>query len=66
MKDDEDKGSPSRGGANPGGFRREKIDRSAEALRVYHHPFNLSLRKYNPVKKHRLSNHVDKDSGNGN
>jgi len=45
MRDDEDKGSPSRDGANPGDFRREKIDRSAEALRVCHHPFNLSLRK---------------------
>jgi hypothetical protein len=26
-----------------------KIDRSAEALRVSHHPFILSLRKYNPA-----------------
>src|SRR5437867_6704676 len=51
---DEDKGSPSRDGANlaltpaplllgegcpQDRVREEKIDRSAEALRVHHHPF---------------------------
>ena len=54
FQDDEDKGSPSRDGVNCfGGFhtaiacsnhQNEKIDRSAEALRVRHHPFYLSLR----------------------
>jgi len=60
MKDDEDKGSPPQDGANLAltpalsqwerdvrrtGERQEKIDSSAEALRVYQHPLYLSLRK---------------------
>ncbi len=36
--DDEDEGSPPRGGANPGVFHQEKIERSAEALRECHAP----------------------------
>jgi len=40
-KDDEDEGSPPRGGANPGEVRREKIERSAEALRGRHAPISF-------------------------
>jgi hypothetical protein len=53
-KGDEDEGSPLQNGVNsfvgfdtPFGLlnqQRKKIDRSAEALRVSHHLFHLSLR----------------------
>jgi len=35
--------------ASAGDFSRGKIERSAEALRVRHHPQFLSLRKRNPA-----------------
>jgi len=37
----------------------EKIDSSAEALRVRQHPFYLSLRKL-ILQQHRVSNYADK------
>ena len=46
--------------------RDGKIDRSAEALRVRHHPFHLSLRNYQPVMERRASNCADRNAGNGN
>jgi hypothetical protein len=59
-RDDEDKGSPSRDGVNPfAGFdtqreapllnqRKEKIESSAEALWVRHHPFSSFPPKNKP------------------
>jgi hypothetical protein len=48
----------------PAKFRRGKIDRSAEALRVCHHPFHLSLRKQT-LLQHRVSNRAGKTAENG-
>jgi len=65
-RDDEDKGSPSQDGVNPGETSRGKIDRSAEALRVRHHPFHLSLRKWNFAMQRRASNAADRNAKSGN
>ena len=42
-KDDEDEGSLPQGRANSGETCREKIERSADALRGRHNPRKLSL-----------------------
>jgi hypothetical protein len=42
----------------------KKIDRSAEALGVCHHPFHLSLRK-STLQQRRVSNDADKTARNG-
>jgi len=53
LRGDEDKGSPSQDGVNPVQYiesccvGQEKIEGSAEALRVCHHPFYL----FPPKKK---------------
>jgi len=70
--DDEDKGSPSRRWSQSRCFpavelqrkQREKIDRSAEALRVRHHPVHLSLR-IEILQQYRASNQAGKDAGSG-
>jgi hypothetical protein len=43
----------------------EKIDSSAEALRVRHHPLYLSLRK-SILHQHRVRNRAGKTAKNGN
>jgi hypothetical protein len=48
----------------PAKFSREKIDRSAEALRVRHHPVHLSLR-IKILQQHRASNRAGKEARSG-
>jgi hypothetical protein len=46
------------------GEGKEKIERSAEALRVCHHPF-LFPSEIRTLQQHRASDHADKDAKDG-